>query len=142
MTFAIGSVILIAVIVLGIPVGFALGIAGIGSLLLVTSPTTIAALMTKVVHSTASNYIILTIPMFVLMAEFLSAGGVARDLMAACARLTRRVRGGLAMACVLAGAVLASASGSSTASSASIARAAFPSLPPRRMAGRPSIWLR
>ncbi|MCI5075400.1 TRAP transporter large permease subunit [Oricola sp.] len=128
MTFAIGCMLLVALIVLGIPVGYALGLAGIGSLLLVTSPTTIAALMTKVVHSTASNYVILTIPMFVLMAELLSAGGVAQDLMVACARLTRRVRGGLAMACVLAGAVLASASGSSTASSASIARAAFPSM--------------
>jgi C4-dicarboxylate transporter DctM subunit len=38
------------------------------------------------------------------------------------------VKGGLAMACVLAGAVLASASGSSTASVASIASAAFPTM--------------
>jgi tripartite ATP-independent transporter DctM subunit len=39
-----------------------------------------------------------------------------------------RVRGGLAMACVLAGSVLAAASGSSTASVATLSRAAFPTM--------------
>jgi tripartite ATP-independent transporter DctM subunit len=48
--------------------------------------------------------------------------------MIACNRLLGRIKGGLAMACVLAGSVLAAASGSSTASVASIASAAFPSM--------------
>lgn len=128
MTFAIGTVFLLFFIVIGIPVGFALGIAGVFSLALMVPVNTILALMTKVVHGTTANYVILTVPMFVLMAEFLGAGGVAQDLMLSCNRMLRRIRGGMAMACVLAGAVLASASGSSTASAASITRAAFPAM--------------
>ena len=128
MIFSIGTALLLLFICLGIPVGFALGIAGIASLAMIVPTDSILALMTKVVHGTTGNYVMLTIPMFVLMAEFLSVGGVAQDLMLASNRLFHKVKGGMAMSCVLAGAVLASASGSSTASAASITRASFPAM--------------
>lgn len=128
MIFLIGTVVLLLLICLGIPVGFALGIAGVASLAMIVPMDSILALMTKVVHGTTGNYVMLTIPMFVLMAEFLSVGGVAQDLMLASNRLFHKVKGGMAMSCVLAGAVLASASGSSTASAASITRASFPAM--------------
>lgn len=126
MNFVLGSGVLVTLIVLGVPIGFALGLAGIGSLLLLVPPSMIPALMSKVFHGTTDNFVLVTIPMFILMAEFLGSGGVAQDLLTACNRAMRRVRGGMAMACVMSGAVLASASGSSTASAASIARTAFP----------------
>lgn len=128
MVIAVGVGILLLLIVLGIPVGFALGVAGTLSLAMIANPAVVTGLLHQVVHHTASNYVLLTIPMFVLMAEFLGTGGVSRDLMIACNRLMRRVRGGLAMACVLAGAILAAASGSSTASVASIASSAYPTM--------------
>lgn len=128
MTIFIGFALLLLLIVLGIPVGFALGIAGVVSLTIVTNTTVLMGLLAQVVHHTASNYVLLTIPMFVLMAEFLSSSGIAKDMMISCNRLLRNVKGGLAMACVLAGAILASASGSSTASVASISGAAFPTM--------------
>jgi C4-dicarboxylate transporter, DctM subunit len=126
--FFIGTGVLIGLMVLSIPIGFALGIAGVASLAMTVPPGSIASLMTNVVHSTVSNSAFLTIPMFVLMAEFLSCGGVAEDLLLACNRLLRRVRGGLAMACILAGVVHAAATGSSAASAASLARASFPAM--------------
>lgn len=128
MVIGIGVLLLIATIVLGVPVGFALGIAGTLSMMMLVDLSVIMGLMHQVVHHTASNYVLLTIPMFVLMAEFLGTGGISRDLMVSCDNLLRRVRGGLAMACVLAGAVLAAASGSSTASVASISSAAYPTM--------------
>jgi len=128
MTFLIGSAILLALIAVGIPIAFALGLAGIASLLMLVPWTVISGLMSQVVHGTAAHYILLTIPMFVLMAEFLGAGGIAQDLMIACNRLMRRVRGGLAMAAVFTGTVMAAASGSSSASVASITRASFPTM--------------
>ncbi|MDN5842370.1 MAG: TRAP transporter large permease subunit [Alcaligenaceae bacterium] len=128
MIFIWGTFILLGTILAAIPIGFALGLAGIGSLALLVPVQTILALMSKVVHATSASYVILTIPMFVLMAEFLGCGGIAQDLMIACNRLLRRVRGGMAIACVFSGAILAAASGSSTASAASITRAAFPAM--------------
>lgn len=128
MTILLGTLLLVLALVLGVPVGFALGIAGCIALFFVAPASTVLGLMAEVVHSTMANFVILTIPAFVLMSEFLSAGGIADDMMIACNRLMRRVRGGLAMACVMAGAVLAASSGSSTASVATISRAAFPTM--------------
>lgn len=128
MDILIGVGLLLALIVLGVPVGFALGISGVVSLFMMVPTPVVMGLMAEVVHHTASNYVLLTIPMFILMAELLTASGIATDLMIACNRLLGRIKGGLAMACVLAGSVLAAASGSSTASVASIASAAFPSM--------------
>lgn len=128
MTILAGTLLLILFLLFGLPVGFALGVAGSISLLFVAPQATVLGLMTEVVHHTFANYVILTIPAFVMMSEFLSAGGIADDMMIACNRLMRKVKGGLAMACVLAGAVLAATSGSSTASVATIARAAYPTM--------------
>ncbi|HVZ51507.1 MAG TPA: TRAP transporter large permease subunit [Pseudolabrys sp.] len=128
MTILAGVAILIVLLLLGVPIGFALGIGGAISFLLVGNSTALAGLMQGVVHHTTANFVLLTIPMFVLMSEFLGVGGIAQDLMIACERLLRGVRGGLAVACVLAGAVLAAASGSSTASVATMVRSAFPTM--------------
>jgi len=123
-----GIVILLGLIVFGMPVGFALGVAGVLSLMMLVPTTMIYGLMAQVVHHTVANYVILTIPMFVLISEVLAASGIAQDLMVACNRAMRRIRGGLAMACVLAGSILAAASGSSTASVATLSRAAYPTM--------------
>lgn len=124
----VGIAVLLGLIVLGMPVGFALGVAGALSLLLYAPLPMLHGLAGQVVHHTVANYVILTIPMFVMISEVLAASGIASDLMLACNRLMRRIRGGLAMACVFAGAVLAAASGSSTASVATLSRAAFPTM--------------
>jgi tripartite ATP-independent transporter DctM subunit len=128
MTVLISIGLMVVLMLLGMPIGFSLGITAIASLAFMVPFDTIAALMTNVVHSATGNYVLLTIPMFVLMAEFLAAGGVAEDLLLACNRLLRKIRGGMAMACILAGTVHAAATGSSAASAASLARASYPAM--------------
>lgn len=139
MEVALAPVLLVALIAMGQPVGFALGVAGMASLLLLLPMPLIGTLAQKVVFESVSNIGLLTIPMFILMAEFLGVSGLTGDLMHACNRALRRVRGGMAMACVLAGTILAASSGSSTASSATITRSALPAM---RQAGyNPSFSL-
>lgn len=128
MTFTIGVVFLLFFIAVGLPIGFALGVAGVASLALLVPADSILVLMSKLVHSTSASYILLTIPMFVLMAEFLAVGGVAQDLLLSCNRLLRNIRGGMAMAVILAGTLHAAVTGSSTASAASLSRASFPAM--------------
>lgn len=128
MTFAIGTLFLLLFMALGLPIAYALGVAGVASLAMLVPPESILALMGKIVHSTAGSYLLLTIPMFVLMAEFLAVGGVARDMLLACNRLLKNIRGGMAMAVILAGTLHAAVTGSSTASAASLSRASFPAM--------------
>ena len=128
MTVVIGVGLLILLIALGVPVGFALGLTSIAALAQVVPANTIWQLMTNVIHQTTANNVLMTIPMFVLMAEFLTVGGVAEDMLLACNRALRKVRGGMAMACILGGVIHAAATGSSSASAASLARASYPAM--------------
>ena len=121
-------VLLFVLLASGIPVAFAMAVSvgiglyaygGIGMLygILKTSPL-----------STANSYEIITIPMFILMAEFVIASGTAKDLFNSAAVWVGRVRGGLAMATALAGAGFGAISGSSTASAATLAATSIPSM--------------
>lgn len=121
-------VLLFLLLAIGIPVAFAMAVSGgiglyayggIGMLygILKTSPL-----------STANSYEIITIPMFILMAEFVIASGTAKDLFNSAAVWVGRVRGGLAMAAALAGAGFGAISGSSTASAATLAATSIPSM--------------
>jgi tripartite ATP-independent transporter DctM subunit len=128
MEITLGILLLLVLIAVGWPVGFAIGIAGTISLLMSVGPNIAFGLMSQVVHHATANYVILTIPTFILMAELLSASGIAEDLMVAFNRRFSRLRGGLATACIAAGAVFAAACGSSTAAVASLSRSAYPTM--------------
>jgi len=128
MTMILGVVFLLLGLALGLPIAFGLAMSGVASLSQILPVDAIVALIGKLLHETSTNYVLLTIPMFVAMAEFLAAGGVAEDLLIACNRVLRKVKGGMAMACILAGAIHAAATGSSTASAASLSRASFPAM--------------
>jgi C4-dicarboxylate transporter DctM subunit len=97
----LGISLLLFLIAIGWPVGFAIGIAGLVSLYFIVGAEITLGLVSQVVYHATANYVILTIPTFIMMAELLSSSGVADDLMAACSRRFRNVRGGLASACVV-----------------------------------------
>lgn len=124
----LGILLLLVLIGLGWPVGFAIGIAGLLCLYELVGLQITHGLISQVVYHATANYVILTIPAFILMAEILSVGGIADDLMIACNRRFRNIRGGLASACVIAGSVFAAACGSSTAAVASLARSSYPTM--------------
>ena len=61
-------------------------------------------------------------PMFIMMSEFLSSGGIAEDIYAVLNRAVGRIRGGLAISTTLACTIFAALCGSSPATAASIGR--------------------
>src|SRR6202000_2314329 len=74
------------------------------------------------------SYELLTIPMFLLLAEFVLVSGVADDLFRAAAAWVGRVPGGLGMATALAGAGFGAICGSSTASAATLSSTSLPAM--------------
>lgn len=74
------------------------------------------------------DYVLATIPLFVLMGMFVSEGDIGKDLFAAAGQLLQKVTGGLAMATVGANAVFAAVTGISVASAAVFTRIAVPEL--------------
>lgn len=121
MIASISFAALMLLIALGTPVGFAMGIVGIAGIWFVIGFGGLYGLLTSIPHEVASTYELLTIPMFLLMAEFVLASGIADDLFRAAAVWLTRVPGGLAAATALAGAGFGAICGSSTASAATLA---------------------
>ena len=75
-----------------------------------------------------SVYDLSVIPLFLLMGQFATQGGLSRDLFRAAAAFVGHVRGGLAMAAVLAAGAFGAVCGSSVATSATITQVAYPQM--------------
>ncbi|MFM2054752.1 MAG: hypothetical protein RL456_2789 [Pseudomonadota bacterium] len=83
-----------------------------------------------------SVYDLSVIPLFLLMGQFATQGGLSRDLFRAAAAFVGHVRGGLAMSAVLAAAAFGAVCGSSVATSATITQVAYPEMRAHGYQGR------
>ncbi len=128
MTVTIVLLILVFFLVVGLPVAFAMAIAGGVGLYMLGGLQLLTGLLRTAPLSTASSYEIITVPMFILMAQFVILSGVANDLFRSAAIWVGRLRGGLAMATALAGAGFGAISGSSTAAAATLASTSLPAM--------------
>lgn len=122
------TIALIALIAAGIPVGFSLAITGSVGLMAIGGLDIVLGILKTSPLSTVSSYELITVPMFLLMAEFVLLSGVADHLFKAAAVWVGRVPGGLGIATTLAGAGFGAISGSSTASAATLASTTIPAM--------------
>ena len=126
-TFGI-TVLLFALLAVGTPVAFALATAGSLGLYLVGGMQTLAGVLGTAPLSSVASYELISIPMFILMAEFVILSGVADNLFKAAATWVGRVPGGLGIATALAGAGFGAISGSSTAAAATLSATTIPAM--------------
>lgn len=110
------------------PVAFAVGLAGTVGLALQLGIRPALAVLERSYYSSASGFILVAIPLFIFMAHLLTAGDVTRRAIIACQAWIGHARGGLAMAAIAASVLLAALVGSSTASTAAMAAAGFPEM--------------
>ena len=120
MTATFITILLLVLLFIRCPVGFALSIAGALGLYLVGGTQAVFGVLSSMPRDTAASYEFLTIPMFLLMAEFVLRSGVADDLFRAASAWFGRIPGGLGIATALAGAGFGAICGSSTASAATL----------------------
>ncbi|MGN1001139.1 MAG: TRAP transporter large permease [Oscillospiraceae bacterium] len=106
---------------MGTPVFTSIGITAIIAMLLWMRPQIIAQFgVIAYTQGTSFNQVIA--PMFIMMSEFLSSGGIAEDIYAVLNRAVGKFKGGLAIATTLACTIFAALCGSSPATAASIGR--------------------
>jgi len=132
MISAAALVLLVALLVLGAPVGFALAIAGVAGLWWIGNLDMVLGVLRTTPLSSVSSYEMIAVPMFILMAEFVILSGIANSLFAAAAAWVGRMPGGLAIATALAGAGFGAISGSSTASAATLSATSIPAMLERK----------
>jgi C4-dicarboxylate transporter, DctM subunit len=113
MNTAILFVSLLILMGLGMPVAIALGLSSLVTIMLVGQDS-LASLTIKI-FETSEHYTLLSIPFFVLAGALMSTGGVAKRMVAFAIAAVGHMRGGLAIASVLACTLFAAVSGSSPA---------------------------
>lgn len=119
--------LLLALILVGVPVGFALaGTTLIG--LVVTGGWTALPAMSNTAWSTTSEFVLTAIPLFVLMSEVIGVTGIGRDLFIAVERILGRVSGGQAVASIVACAIFGAVSGTGVGVAAVIGAVAIPEM--------------
>ncbi|OWJ77381.1 TRAP transporter large permease [Haematobacter missouriensis] len=128
MTVSIVLLILVVFLVVGLPVALAMLLSGAAGLYMLGGLPFLTGILRTSPLSTANSYEIITIPMFILMAEFVIISGIANDLFRAATIWVGRLRGGVAMATALAGAGFGAISGSSTAAAATLASTSLPAM--------------
>lgn len=119
---------MLVLMALRVPIAAAMFVPGVaGYWLLTDSMNTINFLKGSAV-ARLTVYELSVIPLFLLMGQFASQGGLSRDLFRAAAALIGHVRGGLAMASVLSAGAFGAVCGSSVATSATITQVAYPQM--------------
>ena len=128
MTLAIVTLVLFALLLGRMPVAFAMAIAGLIGLTSQMGWGVAISILERPIFESTSAFILVAIPLFILMAELLTAGDITRRTVIACQAWIGHVKGGLAFATVGAAVLLAALVGSSTASSATMATSAYPEM--------------
>jgi tripartite ATP-independent transporter DctM subunit len=136
LTFIALLCLLAVFMVFRMPIAFAMGLVGLFGLALQLGLQPAFAVLERVFFDSASSFILVAIPLFILMAELLTSGDVTRRAIYACQCWIGHVKGGLAMATVAASVILAALVGSSTASTAAMSASAFPEMRSHNYADR------
>jgi tripartite ATP-independent transporter DctM subunit len=128
MILTLVMIVLFVLLAIGTPVGFAMAGSGVLGLYLIGGMAMLTGILQTAPLSAVTSYELITIPMFLLMAEFVLVSGIADDLFKATAAWVGRVPGGLGMATALAGAGFGAICGTSTASAATLSATSLPAM--------------
>lgn len=104
---------------IGMPIAIALGLSSVATILMFSNDS-LSSIALKLFASLSGHYTLLAIPFFILASSFLQTGGVAKRIIRFALSMVGFVRGGMAMASVIACMIFAAVSGSSPATVAAI----------------------
>ncbi len=120
---------LLLMIFLRMPIGLAMFIAGLGGLYFITGGMNMAyGKLKSEVYSTFSSYSLSIIPMFLLMGQFATLGGMSTALFKAAESWLGHRKGGVAMAAIGGCAGFGAICGSSLATEATMGQVALPEM--------------
>ncbi|HVE48359.1 MAG TPA: TRAP transporter large permease [Casimicrobiaceae bacterium] len=138
-TLAIGFSLFGAMLVLmafRVPIAIAMFVPGAIGYTILASEAALLSHLKGAVYARFSVYDLSVIPLFLLMGQFATQGGLSKALFRAAASVVGHFRGGLAMASVLACAAFGAICGSSVATAATVAQVALPEMKRFNYSGR------
>ena len=118
------------------PIAVAMFAAGVTGYVLQAGWLPLASFLNTQAFARFASYDLSVIPLFILMGNFATQGGISRALFQFAAAVMARFKGGLAMASVLACGAFGAICGSSVATAATITQVALPELRKHGYSGR------
>jgi tripartite ATP-independent transporter DctM subunit len=124
----IGFAALLILIFLKMPVAFAMALVGMAGFAWMRSIDATLSMTGTLVFDAGLAYSLSVVPLFIFMGNVLARSGVSHGLYAVANHATARMRGGLAMASVIACGGFSAVCGSSLATAATMSKVAMPSM--------------
>lgn len=121
-------VLFLTALALGVHIHTALFAVGILGILLLEGPGAMLGITGPQPFNRVSSYALTTIPLFVLMAQFVLQSGIVKDVFTLVSRVSKGRAEPLSALTVTAGGLLGAVSGSGSATSAALGRVAMPEL--------------
>lgn len=121
-------VLFILFLVYGMHINMVLLATGILGIYLLVDLRSLENLLQQAVYSTVASYVLTTIPLFILMSQFILQADIVKYLYALVFKLTRGRSGALGVFTMFLGGLLGAVSGSGTAMSAALGQIAVPEL--------------
>ena len=118
----------LALILVGIPIAFAMLGVGMAGVAAVTGVGSLFGMAGQLPYTTVVSYELSVVPMFVLMGVLVARAGMSEDLYRLCYGFLGHRRGGLAMATVVACGGFSAVCGSSIATVATMGKVAMPQM--------------
>ena len=128
--------IMLVLMAVRVPISIAMFGAGTVGYLIQTGWGPFSSFLNSQAFARFANYDLSVIPLFILMGQFATQGGISKALFQFAASVMGRFKGGLAMAAVLASAAFGSICGSSVATAATITGVALPEMKRHGYSGR------
>ena len=124
----VGLAVMLAISFLRVPIAISMGLVGFLGLWWMRGLSPSMASATTVVYESGFQYTLSVVPLFILMGNFVTRAGMSKELYRAGHTFVGHLRGGLAMATVLACAGFGAICGSSIATAATMTKVAYPSM--------------
>jgi len=128
MSFLLLVVLLAVLLVVGIPIAFAIGLATLATLLLTIDPGPALTTMAQRMAGGLNSFALLAIPLFILSGNLMAQGGIARRLIEFARALLGRLPGGLAFVNVVACTLFGAISGSAVAATSAVGGVMIPAM--------------
>ncbi len=128
--------IMLVLMAVRVPIAVCMFAAGTVGYVMQAGWMPLASFLNSQAFARFASYDLSVIPLFILMGNFATQGGISRALFAFAAAVMARFKGGLAMASVMACAAFGAICGSSVATAATITQVALPEMRKHGYSGR------
>ena len=120
--------LLLLLLFVGMPIGFSLIVVGSLGIFLVGGTDTFSGILSSTAYRSVNSFTLTTIPLFILMANFISKSNIAKDLYDCILKWIGHVPGGVGISTVFASAGFGTLSGSSIAATSIMSKICIPEM--------------